>query len=946
MAHLIAARCFGEGPIQYTDGRTASAVTGESEPLTHASSSAAASAAIPDGFTAKDVSNFMRLHESEAEALLYPPNANLHTLYGAHEIEESGVVKSRFLTFAPNADAVHLALLNDDDTIKEELPLTRGPYGNWSLLTEQLDEGTRYAFNIHAEFNLKIPNSSGGYDRVTETGWKLRLDPFAVEKPAPRSLGALYQPKRTAFDWGHAHDSTVSALRKQQADKTRALNIFEMQPGSFSKKGMTQAQDFADAKAIEPEGTYGDYLNWRELAPKVIAHCKEAGFTTVLLNGFLEYPDHASGGYQPTSFFTPTSRLGSLEDCKGFIKALHEAGITVHIDFIPHHFAIDQGHLLSYDGTTLFDDEYHPQWGAFTTDLAKPAVRDFLLSSAKYFVDELKIDGIRVDAAKQIIHERPSGRAFLRAFNTEMHKADPHILTVAEDASSAPETTTPVGALTGEKAAGLGFDYSWGMWLANQVLDELCVEPKHSRNMGSVADVIYRTATNAFIPVFSHDEMWTGSGALVSKLRKKFPGLDDDSLLRSKAQARNVHALNLLLNGTTTTFMGAEIQSMKEWQPGKRVGYESYLSPTPSGGETYETKAFRMFATLSKLVQGHPTLAGRNTPSSFRFALVDEATKTLSFLRTRSGFNPILVTQSWDPEFDPKRKTGRNVSLSLNAELRALAGTVCRARELFNSDDLLFGGTGVRSTSVSFDGENVEFCLKQMSTTVIELDDTAPLTRAVPARRASSYDLFSLPSPVVVAKTRAEYEAFYNELSTYVASKHFESLSPSLQDHLKALTHTVFGPESECDDSELLSLKTTSGASVIDLMRAFYKSKATTNTSLCLAVTLPREQLISLADALLEKKEAFDALSTALLSGDKRGAARIAQTLPEEFKALCTDLLVKKAHFAHRSDAEKLSLLDVEFLIQDGFTPGRGGPFITLLNSLQTLCRGRLEARR
>ena len=189
-------------------------------------------------------------------------------------------------------------------------------------------------------------------------------------------------------------------------------------------------------------------LTYRELAAQLPPYVRDLGYTHVELMPVTEYPSDASWGYQVTGYYAPTARYGAPEDLQAFVDACHGAGLGVILDWVPAHFA-KEGHglgLLRRHAPLRAPDPRigeHPVWGTYIFDYGRAEVRNFLLGSARFWLEEYHIDGFRVDAVASMIwldHARPEshwgtnrlgGREnldatdFLRRLNETVHEAAP-----------------------------------------------------------------------------------------------------------------------------------------------------------------------------------------------------------------------------------------------------------------------------------------------------------------------------------------------------------------------------------------------------------------------------------------------------------------------------------------------------------------------------------------
>ncbi len=83
-----------------------------------------------------------------------------------------------------------------------------------------------------------------------------------------------------------------------------------------------------------------------------------------------------------------------------FVDRCHQAGLGVILDWVPGHFPDDPHGLGQFDGTALYEHEdprrgLHPDWDTFIFNYARCEVREFLLSSARFWCDRYHVDSGR-----------------------------------------------------------------------------------------------------------------------------------------------------------------------------------------------------------------------------------------------------------------------------------------------------------------------------------------------------------------------------------------------------------------------------------------------------------------------------------------------------------------------------------------------------------------------
>jgi len=277
-------------------------------------------------------SPFSLLSGEDLKRLVAGAHTRLYAKLGAQPVRLPGVEGVYFAVWAPRASAVSVVGdFNQWQTGAHPLGRCRDS-GVWETFVPAVARGTNYKFRL-----------------TTATGQVVeKADPFAfhAELP-PRTASVMWD---LDYHWG---DGAWLDERRRHDWRARPIAIYEVHLGSWMR--------------LPEEGHR--WLTYRELAPKLAAHAREQGFTHVELLPLAEHPFYGSWGYQPTSFFAPTSRYGTPQDLMYFVDHLHQHGLGVIFDWVPLHFPYDPHGLARFDGQCLFEhadprDHHHPQWGS------------------------------------------------------------------------------------------------------------------------------------------------------------------------------------------------------------------------------------------------------------------------------------------------------------------------------------------------------------------------------------------------------------------------------------------------------------------------------------------------------------------------------------------------------------------------------------------------------
>ena len=396
-------------------------------------------------------------------------------------------------------------------------------------------------------------------------------------------------------------------------------------------------------------------LTYRELADQLVPYVKDLGFTHIELLPVLEHPYGGSWGYQVLGFFAPTSRHGHPHDFKYFVDRCHQAGIGVLLDWVPGHFPKDAHGLARFDGTALYEHAdprqgEHQDWGTLIFNYGRNEVRNFLLASALYWLQEYHLDGLRVDAVASMLYldysrkdgewipNKYGGRENLEAvslfqqLNTLTHAEVPGTITVAEESTAWPGVSRPV------HLGGLGFTYKWNMGWMHDTLKFTARDPVHRRwAQNEITFSMLYAFTENFILPYSHDEVVHGKRSMLDKM----PG----DAWQKAATLRALYAFMTAHPGKKLLFMGCEFGQWREWNEEASLDWPLLDQPLHRG-------LLHLVRDLNRTYAGEPALYEHDYDTAgFRWIdCSDHENSVIAFQRTGvDADHPVVAVVNWTP---------------------------------------------------------------------------------------------------------------------------------------------------------------------------------------------------------------------------------------------------------------------------------------------------------
>ncbi|KAL8526296.1 hypothetical protein ACS0TY_015495 [Phlomoides rotata] len=287
---------------------------------------------------------------------------------------------------------------------------------------------------------------------------------FSVQAPGEIPYNGIYYdpPEEEKYTFKHARPK-----------KPKSLRIYESHVGMSSK-----------------DPVINTYANFRD---EVLPRIKGLGYNAVQIMAIQEHSYYASFGYHVTNFFAPSSRFGTPDDLKSLIDKAHELGLVVLMDIVHSHASNN-----TLDGLNMFDGTdtcyfhsgsrgYHWMWDSRLFNYGQWEVLRFLLSNARWWLDEYKFDGFRFDGVTSMMYTHHGleteftgnyneyfgfatdvdAVVYLMLANDLIHGLFPEAIAIGEDVSGMPAFCIPL------QDGGIGFDYRLHMAIADKWIEIL-----------------------------------------------------------------------------------------------------------------------------------------------------------------------------------------------------------------------------------------------------------------------------------------------------------------------------------------------------------------------------------------------------------------------------------------------------------------------------------------
>jgi 1,4-alpha-glucan branching enzyme len=578
----------------------------------------------------------------------------LYEKMGSHIVKNAENTEGVFFAvWAPNAHKVSvIGDFNGWHKDSHTMSVRLDGSGIWEIFVPNIGQGTLYKYRIEGRNGVILE----------------KTDPFAFMWETPPNTASIVWDLN--YTWG---DDVWLQNRREKAAKPQPMTVYEVHAGSWKRNGF--------------EGNRS--LTYREMAEDLVPYVAEMGFTHIEFMPVMEHPYEPSWGYQTLGYFAPTSRFGTPQDFMYLMESFHKAGVGVILDWVPSHYPMDAHGIYNFDGTHLYEHAdsrqgYHPDWKSAIYNYGRNEVRNFLISSAIFWIEKYHADGLRVDAVASMLYldySRKEGEwipntfggnhnleaiAFLKEFNEAVYGQYPDVVTIAE------ESTAYTGVSRPTFTGGLGFGQKWMMGWMHDTLTYMKRPPIHRKwHQNDITFSLVYAFTESFMLPISHDEVVYGKGSLLTRM----PGDEWQQF----ANLRAMLGYMFTHPGTRLLFMGSEFGQGGEWNFKEQLDWWLLDSKLHKGVQD-------VVKALNALNKNQPAIYEKAFDTEgFEWVSMDDGhNSVISYIRKgEEGTKPLLVVC----HFSPQVLHNYEIGVSHAGEWT----------EILNTDAKKYGGSGVHN---------------------------------------------------------------------------------------------------------------------------------------------------------------------------------------------------------------------------------------------------------
>ncbi|MBI5570403.1 MAG: alpha amylase C-terminal domain-containing protein [Desulfomonile tiedjei] len=475
--------------------------------------------------------------------------------------------------------------------------------------------------------------------------------------------------------------------------------IYELHVGSLGGIGKAGPGDLSDAL---------EFLN----------HLVDLGVNAVELLPMAEFSSNVAWGYGDSHHFCIECSAGGRDKYRHFVRECHRRGIAVIQDVVYNHYdgnaeraqwqydstAPDQNIYYWYEGRPTdyaFAEGGYLDNGStgFAPRFWEEIVRHQFISSAAFLIEEMHVDGLRVDLTQAIHRDNALhadgrsigsanvfGQKLLREWSRTLRTIKPSVMLIAEDHTGWDAVTKPPAQ------GGLGFNARWELAFYHNLVGDSDMAGDRARllkragfgsdeplQMDWFCSALYNSRYDQVVFHESHDEAGNAGGTARTMVTAVNDApLIDATRIAAAARSRVCFGLSLLSAGTPMFFMGEEIGACKRYK------YDNFLSNREDilGDRTGNGKAlFRFYQDIISLSRRLRSIRSHNIDILHHW----NPNRVVAFKRWNGDEQVIILASLNNTPFANGYLIEKDLPAIPNAGWK----------EIFNSDAAIYGGRNV-----------------------------------------------------------------------------------------------------------------------------------------------------------------------------------------------------------------------------------------------------------
>jgi 1,4-alpha-glucan branching enzyme len=459
-------------------------------------------------------------------------------------------------------------------------------------------------------------------------------------------------------------------------------------------------------------------------AMSFLDHLVDLGVNTVELLPLAEFKGDAAWGYGDTHHTCIESSAGGRDKYRHFVRECHRRGIAVIQDVVYNHYDSKAGRAeWQYDSTAPEQNIYYwyeglpsdypfPEGGyldngstGYTPRFWDEVVRQQFITSAAFLIEEMHVDGLRVDLTQAIHRDNALhkdghsvgsanifGQKLLREWSRTLHMIKPTAMLIAEDHTEWDAVTKPPAQ------GGLGFDARWETAFYHNLIGDSDMAGNKARLLKQAGDgngdllkmdwfsgALYNSRNNQVVFHESHDEAGNAGGTARTMVTAvNGAAISDGTRPWAEARSRLCFGFSLLSAGIPMFFMGEEIGAQKSYTfDNFKENREDILGERNGNGKAL----FRFYQDIITLSRRLRSIRSHNID----ILHVSNSNRVLAFKRW-SGDEEVIIAASLN-------NTAFTNGYVIEKDLPAIPNA--RWKEVFNSDGLIYGGQNIGNFGAS-----------------------------------------------------------------------------------------------------------------------------------------------------------------------------------------------------------------------------------------------------